>query len=131
MWYEVGGYDLGSTAWPSGWQTFRGIKLGGAAMRQSRLTLFRHVAPFVAAAAVTFALSGDANAARSLAEYRYFRTLSIDLQGRMPTRAEIAEFEKPTFSADKWIDDRLKEPAYAERVRRIYMDLMRMEIGGS
>ena len=82
------------------------------------------------ALATTFAAS-DANAARTLAEYRYLRTLSIDLQGRMPSRAEVAEFEKDTFSADAWIDARLKEPAYAERVRRIYMDLMRMEIGGS
>lgn len=80
------------------------------------------------AAAALFAAT-DAHAARTLAEYRYFRTLSIDLQGRMPTRVEVAAFEKDGFSVDEWIDARLKEPAYAERVRRIYMDLMRMEIG--
>ncbi|CAN5164462.1 hypothetical protein BH09MYX1_BH09MYX1_09740 [soil metagenome] len=73
----------------------------------------------------------DAHADRTLADYRYFRTLSIDLQGRMPTRPEIAKFESNGFDLDGWIDTRLKSPEYAERVRRIYMDLLRMEIGGS
>lgn len=89
------------------------------------------IALAVAALSVATLAASDASAAPSLAEYRYFRTLSLDLQGRMPTRAEIAEFEKPGFSVQKWIDDRLTQPAYAERVRRIYMDLMRMEIGSS
>ena len=30
---------------------------------------------------------------RSLDDYRYYRALSIDLAGRMPTRSEIADFE--------------------------------------
>ncbi len=77
------------------------------------------------------AAPSHAEAAPTLAEYRYFRTLSIDLQGRMPTRAEVAAFEKDGFSVSDWIKAQLKTPAYAERVRRIYMDLMRMEIGTS
>ena len=47
----------------------------------------------------------------------------------MPTRAEVGEFEKDGFDTDAWIEKRLKGPAYAERVRRVYMDLMRMEVG--
>lgn len=66
---------------------------------------------------------------RSLQEYRYFRALSIDLTGRMPTRSEIQAFEQPGFDVDGWIDARLQGAAYADRVRRIYMDLLRLEVG--
>jgi hypothetical protein len=65
---------------------------------------------------------------RTLAEYRYFRALSIDLQGRPPTRDELAQLERPDFSLDRWLDDRLDGPGYAERMRRIYMDLLRLEL---
>jgi hypothetical protein len=92
-----------------------------------RLTCLLAV-PLVAAGLTA---ASDASAARSLEEYRYFRTLSIDLMGRMPTRAEVAAFEGDAFDVNTWIDDSLDGPAYAERVRRIYMDLMRLEIGGS
>ncbi len=74
--------------------------------------------------------ASDASA-KSLADYRYFRALSIDLQGRMPTRDEIAAFEKDGFELNKWIDQRLLETAYADRVRRVYMDLLRLEVGSS
>ena len=73
----------------------------------------------------------DGVAERALPDYRYFRALSIDLMGRPPTRAELATFEEPTFSLDAWIDARLAEPGYAERMRRIYMDLLRLEVGPS
>ena len=64
---------------------------------------------------------------RSIDDYRYFRALSIDLVGRAPTRAEISLFERADFDWDKWIDERLKGPGYAERLTRVYMDLLRLE----
>lgn len=65
---------------------------------------------------------------RALPDYRYFRALSVDLVGRPPTRAEIAEFERPDFDVDRWIDAHLAGPSYAERLTRIYMDLLRLEL---
>src|SRR5882757_8196428 len=78
-----------------------------------------------------FFVSEDAGAAKTLEDFRYFRALSIDLQGRMPTRGEVAAFEKDDFDTNAWIEGHLSGPAYAERVRRIYMDLMRLEVGNA
>jgi hypothetical protein len=69
--------------------------------------------------------------ARTLADFRYFRALSIDLQGRMPTREEVRAFEDDSFDVDAWIDQKLTTPEYADRVRRVYMDLLRLEVGSS
>jgi len=71
----------------------------------------------------------ETSARRALPEYRYFRALSIDLQGRPPTLAELAELERPTFDLDGWLATKLTGPAYAERLRRVYMDLLRLEVG--
>jgi hypothetical protein len=65
--------------------------------------------------------------ARSLDDYRHFRIASIDLLGRIPTRAEVAAFERPDFDFDRWIDSHLHGPTYVERLTRIYMDLLRLE----
>ena len=73
--------------------------------------------------------TGSANAARSLQDYRYFRALSIDLTGRLPTDEEIARFERDDFDLGAWLDARMAEPAYADRVARIYMDLLRLKVG--
>jgi hypothetical protein len=73
----------------------------------------------------------DADAEPSLGEYRHFRALSIDLQGRIPTRTEVSAFEAPTFDIDAWIDERLHGPAYAERIRSVYTDLLRLDVGPS
>ncbi len=81
-----------------------------------------------ALAAAGVAAGPAARAERTLQEYRYFRALSIDLQGRVPTRDEIARFEDPAFSVEAWVDERLRAPAYAERMRTLYMDLLRLEI---
>lgn len=89
------------------------------------------VSTLLAALLGVLALTTDANAERSLADYRYFRSLSIDLQGRMPTRAEIAAFEQDSFDLNGWIDQQLHTAAYADRVRRVYLDLLRLEVGGS
>lgn len=83
--------------------------------------------------AATLALAGAslttaAQAERTLQEYRYFRALSIDLQGRIPTRDEVARFEQPTFDVAQWVDERIGQPAYAERMRNLYMDLLRLEV---
>jgi hypothetical protein len=74
------------------------------------------------------ASSRDAAAAPTLDDYRHFRALSVDLVGRIPTRAEVAAFEAPGFDLDAWIDAHLSGPAYAERLARIYMDLLRLQI---
>jgi Protein of unknown function (DUF1549)/Protein of unknown function (DUF1585) len=64
---------------------------------------------------------------RSLDDYKHFRIASIDLLGRMPTRDEVTAFEQPSFDFDRWIDAHLTGPAYAERLTRVYMDLLRLE----
>ena len=73
----------------------------------------------------------DTRADHPLGDYRYFRALSIDLVGRPPSRDELAAFERPDFDLDAWIDTHLGGPAYAERLRRIYMDVLRLEVGPS
>ena len=69
-----------------------------------------------------------APAQRSLSDYKYFRALSLDLQGRIPTRQELAEFEREGFDIDRWLDSHLKGEDYAERLTRIYADLLRPQI---
>jgi hypothetical protein len=71
--------------------------------------------------------SAGAPAPRTLDDYRHFRISAIDLAGRMPTREEIAAFERPDFDFDGWIDRQLAGPGYVERMTRIYMDLLRLE----
>src|SRR4051812_21069588 len=71
-----------------------------------------------------YAPQAEAASKRTLQDYRYFRALSIDLVGRIPTRDEVAAFEADGFDVDAWIDQQLVTPAYAERIRRVYMDLM-------
>ncbi len=88
--------------------------------------------PLLAASvlAVTLAAS-SADAARTLTEYRYFRALTVDLAGRLPTRAELVAFEKPDFDLEKWIDTQLTSKGYADRIRRTYMDLLRLDVGAT
>ncbi len=86
--------------------------------------VFSAFAPLVAALAA-------ATPAHTLDEYRHFRALSIDLNGRVPTRAELAQFEATGFDLDAWIDDRLSGPAYADRMARVYLDALRLQVGAS
>jgi hypothetical protein len=72
--------------------------------------------------------TSDADAARTLEEYKYFRTLSIDLIGRIPSRKELADFERPEFTFDKWMDEHLKGQDYADRLARVYADLLKLDI---
>lgn len=69
-----------------------------------------------------------ASGAPSLERYRHFRALSIDLLGRMPTREEVAAFERPGFDLDAWIEKGLGGPGYVERLERVYMDVLRLEV---
>lgn len=80
--------------------------------------------------AVLGGLGGTTGAAAqpSLRDYKYLRALSIDLVGRMPTRQEIAQLERDNFSFDAWIDDKLGGRGYAERLRTVYMDRLRLEV---
>ncbi|MFO0677886.1 MAG: DUF1585 domain-containing protein [Polyangiaceae bacterium] len=70
-------------------------------------------------------------ATRSLDDYRTFRALSIDLKGRIPTRDELAQFESSAFSMNAFLDEALRSPAYSERVRRIYVDRLKLDLGGN
>jgi len=72
-----------------------------------------------------------AKPAHTLDQYRDFRALTIDLDGRIPTRDEIASFESPTFDRSAFIEKNLGTNAYAERLTRVYMDLLRLEINNS
>lgn len=80
--------------------------------------------------------SGPADAAAggepgpSLDDYRRFRALSIDLRGRMPTRDEVAAFERG-LDLDMWIDAQLDKGAHVERLSRTWLDLLRLEIATS
>lgn len=94
------------------------VRLRGAALAAS-------------AAAACALVPVAAHAEPALQDYRYFRALSIDLQGRMPSRGEVAAFEKEGFDLDGWIEERLTGARYAERVRRVYMDLLRLEVGAT
>ena len=91
---------------------------------------------FLACAAALFAdsraraggpVSPPGGSARTLDDYRHFRITAIDLAGRMPTRDEVAAFERPGFDEDGWIEEQLAGPGYVERMTRIYMDLLRLE----
>jgi hypothetical protein len=96
-------------------------------MRKRSLPAFAPPVALLASLAVT-SLAPDAWAQRTLDEYRFFRALSIDLQGRIPTRAEVAAFEQPAFNVESWIDARLATPEAAERLRRVYVDRLRLEL---
>src|SRR4051794_34936110 len=72
-----------------------------------------------------------AAAAPTLDAYRHFRALSIDLNGRMPTREELAAFEQPGFDLAVWIETHTAGAPYVDRVTRIYMDLLRLQVGSS
>lgn len=98
-------------------------------MRRSMKTAATISAMSLALAALGAA--NNAQAQRTLDEYRFFRALTIDLVGRVPTRAEIAAFERPTFNVEQWIDMQLATPEAAERVRRIYMDRLRLELNST
>ncbi len=70
-------------------------------------------------------------ATRSLDDYRHFRALSIDLVGRIPTLAELTAFEQDSFDVNAWITTQLKGPGYVDRMRQIYMDLLRVQVGSA
>jgi hypothetical protein len=80
---------------------------------------------------MTALLAGTSDADHSLADYRYFRALSLDLAGRPPSASELAAFEKPDFDLSAWIETHLSGARYAERLRRIYMDALRLDLGPS
>lgn len=89
----------------------------------------RHLATIALGALAAVLATRDAAAQRTRQQYRYFRALSIDLQGRVPSEEDLAQFERPDFNIDAWIDQHLTGPAYAERLRRVYMDVLRLEVG--
>lgn len=87
------------------------------------------VASVVGVLGLLLGLEAEAKAERSLEDYRWFRALSIDLVGRVPSREELAAFEAPGFDLDRWIDQQLAGPGYADRVLRVYVDALRLELG--
>lgn len=78
--------------------------------------------------ALVLLAASPAGATPSLDDYRHFRALAIDLEGRIPTPTELAAFEQAGFDLDAWIDQKLAEPGYADRVARIYMDALRLQV---
>lgn len=70
----------------------------------------------------------DTGAQHAVPDYRYFRKLSIDLIGRAPSRGEIAAFERPDFSLDRWLDSALASESYAARVSQVYEDLLKLDL---
>src|SRR6476646_313159 len=80
-------------------------------------------------AALLLAAPAQAKPARSLDDYRHFRALAIDLLGRAPRRDELAAFERPDFKLDDSIDKLLQGPGYVDRLARVYMSLLRLEVG--
>jgi hypothetical protein len=86
------------------------------------------VLPWIALVA---SLARPSEAERTLPDYRYFRALSLDLVGRPPSIGELSAFEKPDFDLPAWIEMHLTAATYAERLRQIYMDALRLEIGPS
>jgi hypothetical protein len=96
-------------------------------MPLSRACLFSS-APLFALALI--GLAPPAEASPSLDDYKRFRALSIDLLGRMPTRDEVAAFEKG-LDLDRWVDERLNAGAHVDRLTRTYQDLLRLETSGA
>lgn len=68
--------------------------------------------------------------APSLDDYKRFRALSIDLLGRMPTRDEVAAFERAP-DLDRWVDAHLESGGHVERLARTYLDVLRLETAPS
>ncbi len=66
---------------------------------------------------------------RTLDDYRHFRALNIDLLGHLPTRAELTAFERNDFKWESYIDRALAGPGLVDRLTRIYMDALRLEVG--
>lgn len=95
----------------------------------------RSLSLFILCAALVVPLASHAEpkasvpstSSRTLDDYRHFRAATIDLLGRMPTRDELAAFERPDFDWDTWVDHHLSGPGYVERLTRIYMDQLRLE----
>ena len=99
-----------------------------------RPSRFAFAALFAVTLAAPFALDATTAdsapppaATRTLEDYRHFRIAAIDLLGRMPTRDEIAAFERSDFDMDGWMDAQLGGAGYVERLTRIYMDALRLE----
>jgi hypothetical protein len=88
-------------------------------------------APLVALTALMLTGSTALAAGPTRGDYRYFRALSIDLKGRVPSPEELASFEKPGFDLDGYVDQALSGPQAAERIRRVYTDLLRLSVGKS
>ncbi len=84
--------------------------------------------PWLLLGASLLLIAGPAQADKTVQEYRHFRAVAIDLLGRMPTRDEVAAFESPAFDFDGWVDKQLDGPGYTDRLTRIFMDVLRLEV---
>jgi Protein of unknown function (DUF1585)/Protein of unknown function (DUF1592) len=83
------------------------------------------------ALAVIFLATSEAQAIpRTLEEYRYFRALSVDLTGDIPSLTDLASFERDGFDLNAWIDQKLTEPRAAQRLARVYTDPLRLALPG-
>jgi hypothetical protein len=74
-------------------------------------------------------LAAGAHAAPlTVQDYRSFRAASLDLQGRVPTLAEVDARGEAGFDLGRFVDERLESGAYAANVRRVFMDRLRLDL---
>ena len=93
-----------------------------------------HRWPALAVLSVGFFEAQNAAAAPpilSLQDYRAFRSLSVDLQGRLPTLSELDARESSGFSLAGFVDERLQAGTYASTLRRVYMDRLRLDLSSA
>ncbi|MBK8258794.1 MAG: DUF1585 domain-containing protein [Polyangiaceae bacterium] len=84
------------------------------------------VSPVAAQSPASASSPTDESTQPTLSDYRRFRALTIDLLGRMPTRSEVADFEKGR-NLEAWVDNVLQSGQHAGKLTRVYLDLLRLE----
>lgn len=85
--------------------------------------------PLFAAALLVFAPAAlAATKPLTLQDYRAFRAMSLDLEGRIPSLAEVDARARADFDEARYVDERLASGAYAPLLRQVYMDRLRLDL---
>jgi hypothetical protein len=89
-----------------------------------------HVLPLltVAALAVAPAEARAGERALTVQDYRTFRAMSLDLQGRVPTLDEVEARGRADFDEGAFVDRLIASGAYAPGLRQVYMDRLRLDL---
>jgi hypothetical protein len=90
----------------------------------------QHLRPMLVVAALALAPAAARAEAKPLTvqDYRAFRAMSLDLQGRVPTLAEVDARGAASFDEGAFVDERLASGAYASVLRQVYMDRLRLDL---